>query len=130
MELLDTAMEQEKISVDMSTLNPEDIERFKALFTSVDVDQSGSISNDELQGLFKSLEITATPEEIEKLIRTVDIDHSGNLSFDEFVTMICLMAANEEEEKEQHRENLRVVFDSVGKLYILLLTHSLCPPAW
>jgi Ca2+-binding EF-hand superfamily protein len=79
------------------------------------VDQSGEISNDELQGLFKTLEITATPEEIEKLIRTVDIDHSGNLSFDEFVTMICLMAANEDKEKEQHRENLRVVFDSVGK---------------
>jgi hypothetical protein len=35
MELLEATMEQEKVSVDMSTLDSEDIERFKALFTSV-----------------------------------------------------------------------------------------------
>jgi hypothetical protein len=57
----------------------------------------------------------ATSEEIDRLIRTVDIDKSGTLSFEEFVTMVCLMAANEEKEREQHRANLRVVFDSVGE---------------
>ena len=37
MELLDAALEQEKVSVDMSTLDPESIERFKELFTSAGI---------------------------------------------------------------------------------------------
>lgn len=86
-----------------------------------DLDNSGTITHDELTSLFKSLELEATDEEIHSLIEVVDVDHSGTLNFEEFVTMICLIAANEDKEKEQQHAHLRAVFDSVGK-------HDLFPP--
>lgn len=81
-----------------------------------DEDNSGTITHNELKILFKSLEIEATDEEIQSLIQVVDVDQSGSLSFEEFVTMICLMAANEDKQKEQDHANLRAVFDSVGMI--------------
>jgi hypothetical protein len=132
--LVEATLAAETVSVDMSTLATEDIDRFRTIFdavglyfflvtsstqnallSSTDVDHSGTITNDELQGLFKILEMEVTDEEIDRLVRIVDVDRSGTLSFHEFVTMVCVMAANEEKEKEEHRSNLRVVFDSVGE---------------
>ena len=93
----------------------------------LDVDNSGTISNDELKSLFTFLEIQTTDEELNKIIELVDVDRSGTLSFEEFVTLIHLLnSANEEEEegnndsdREAHLRNLKLIFDTVGMRFLI-----------
>lgn len=105
------AVDIEPVSVDLATVPPENLERFRAVFTQVDTDGNGTIDISELKILFSLLGITCSDEELSHLIKIVDVDHSGSLSFEEFVTLICLLA--DAHAKAQHRADLKLVFDSV-----------------
>jgi calmodulin len=83
--------ESETVSVDKSQFSEEQIAKFREVFSAVDTDNSGSVSNSELQNLFSQLGYDVTPEIIAELISKVDVDGSQNLSFDEFVTLLVLV---------------------------------------
>lgn len=63
-------------------------EEVQKVFEYFDKDQSGSISRDELEQVFKALGKTCTPGEFETILSKVDNDHSGKLNIDEFERIV------------------------------------------
>ena len=53
----------------------------------MDLDNSGSISADELQLPLLGLGLVDSIEEVEDLIRPFDADGSGEIEFDEFINI-------------------------------------------
>lgn len=51
-------------------------------------DKSGSISVDEMEQIFKTLDIQASREEINLVIKEMDIDGDGEISFEEFAKVM------------------------------------------
>lgn len=70
------------------TLPPEDVVRIRGLFNAIDVDNSGSVSAGELDGVFKILGAKPNPQELEEALAEVDIDGSGMLGWPEFLFLM------------------------------------------
>jgi calmodulin len=71
-----------------SSLTPEQIAEFREAFALFDKNGDGTIEANELYEVMKSINLSATKEEIDDMIREVDTDGDGNISFDEFVVMM------------------------------------------
>ena len=71
-----------------SGLTQAQIDEFKEAFQLFDKNGDGTIQANELIEVMKSINITATTEEILDMIKDVDTDGDGNISFDEFVVMM------------------------------------------
>ena len=56
-------------------------------FDMYDVDNSGTISADELQAAFQSLGFSFTPTQFNKIFKQIDEDESGFVDFREYATM-------------------------------------------
>jgi glycerol-3-phosphate dehydrogenase len=72
---------------------PGELERFKKIFNSFDVDHDGHITQKDLAKAFKALDIKFKQEDIQKLIDEVDFDKNGAIEFNEFVQ--CLAAVKD-----------------------------------
>jgi hypothetical protein len=56
------------------------------VFNSIDIDDSGTICEDELKELLNSLGMVASHDEVSALFKTLDVDGSGSICFEEFTT--------------------------------------------
>ncbi|KAI1102997.1 EF-hand [Jackrogersella minutella] len=70
-------------------ISPEEIQVFKELFDSYDVDKGGNISVEEFAKVMSQSPGKApTKEEVEQIVREVDLDGDGTINFNEFITMM------------------------------------------
>jgi len=72
----------------------ENVNEAMTLFHEIDVDGSGELDNEELNGLLVSLGLNLDEERINDIIRTYDIDGGGTIGMDEFLYFL----------KEQNKE--------------------------
>ena len=84
-----------------SRLSEEEIKKIKAIFQSIDVDNDGKLSLEEMK---KAVSLTdgMKIEDIEKLFKSIDTDNSGNIEYTEFISA-CIdknLYMNEEKLKE------------------------------
>ncbi|XP_071448736.1 calmodulin-like [Hetaerina americana] len=97
------------------------MKEFRDAFRLFDKDGDGSITQEELGRVMRSLGQFATEEELQQMLTEVDIDGDGNFSFDEFVEIVSNMgtAADKtaDEEEKELRDAFRV-FDKHNRGYI------------
>ncbi|XP_031554593.1 calmodulin-like protein 12 [Actinia tenebrosa] len=93
-------------------LTEEQVHELQEAFSLFDKDGSGTISNEELEVVMKSLGQNPTDEELQKMIREVDADGNGEVDFEEFLVMMKNQMQNRDADAEM-REAFRV-FDRNG----------------
>ncbi|KAI0836951.1 EF-hand [Hypoxylon sp. FL0890] len=70
-------------------LSQEEIQVFKELFDSYDVDKGGNISVEEFAKVMSQSPGKApTQAEVEQIVKEVDLDGDGTINFNEFITMM------------------------------------------
>jgi len=90
----------------------EQIAEFKEAFSLFDRDRDGTIDNEELGTVLRSLGNQPTDEEVEDMIREADKDGNGTIDFAEFIEMMPTQERDENAEEEM-LEAFRV-FDTDG----------------
>ncbi|GAQ88622.1 Serine Threonine protein kinase [Klebsormidium nitens] len=75
-----------------NSLSEEEISGLRAMFQSLDTDNSGAITFEELKTGLKKLGSNLAEEEVRKLMEAADADNSGTLDYQEFVA--ATMAAS------------------------------------
>jgi Ca2+-binding EF-hand superfamily protein len=61
-------------------MSAEDEKSYRALFDSLDVDKSGTISGEELKKLMKT-DTSLTEADIKNLLKEADVDGDGQVNF-------------------------------------------------
>jgi Ca2+-binding EF-hand superfamily protein len=61
----------------------------KAAFDTIDVDESGSLDDEELKEAFVAIGVKMTAKEVRKMRKNIDIDNDGVLDKDEFIIAIA-----------------------------------------
>ena len=79
---------EETIVPDSVSFTKEQIEEMKGLFLQFDGDLSCSVDVEELEQVFKHLEIKLTPIQLRAVMAAADSDGSGEIDFDEFVVVM------------------------------------------
>jgi len=93
-------------------LTEDQIHELREAFSLFDKDGSGTISNDELEVVMKSLGQNPTQGELKQMIQEVDVDGNGEVDFDEFLLMMKKQMQARDVDSEM-REAFRV-FDRNG----------------
>mmetsp|Transcript_44859 Transcript_44859/g.71619 ORF Transcript_44859/g.71619 Transcript_44859/m.71619 type:complete len:205 (+) Transcript_44859:71-685(+) len=96
----------------LENLTEEQIEEFKEAFRLFDKDGSGTISNDELGTVMRSLGQNPSDQELTDLVEEVDIDGNGEIDFQEFLLMMA-KKMNAVDSEQEIREAFKV-FDKEG----------------
>lgn len=65
-------------------------EQLGAVFLSLDQNDDGFISNEDIKRALKNLNVTATDEDIERLMRRADLNNDGKIGFSEFQEFLLL----------------------------------------
>mmetsp|Transcript_1314 Transcript_1314/g.2033 ORF Transcript_1314/g.2033 Transcript_1314/m.2033 type:complete len:149 (+) Transcript_1314:117-563(+) len=78
----------------------EELAEFKEAFSLFDRDGDGTIDNDELGTVMRSLGHQPTEEEIEDMIREADKDGNGTIDFSEFIEMMPRQEKDDNAEEE------------------------------
>lgn len=94
---------------------------FREAFRLFDKDGDGSITQEELGRVMRSLGQFAREEELEQMLHEVDINGDGCFSFEEFVEIVSNMGATAEKTAAQEEKELRDafrVFDKHNRGYI------------
>ncbi|XP_034236966.1 calmodulin-like [Thrips palmi] len=101
------------------------MKEFREAFSLFDKDGDGSITQEELGRVMRSLGQFAREEELHDMLREVDIDGDGCFSFEEFVEIVSNMGANSsdsapsaDQEEKELRDAFRV-FDKHNRGYIV-----------
>jgi len=68
-----------------SRLSEEEIQKIKAMFESIDIDNDGKLSLEEMKKAV-SLSDGMKPEYIEQIFKSIDTDNSGNIEYTEFIS--------------------------------------------
>ena len=68
-----------------SRLSEEEIQKIKAIFESIDIDNDGKLSLEEMKKAV-SLSDGMKPEYIEQIFKSIDTDNSGNIEYTEFIS--------------------------------------------
>ena len=97
-----------------SRLSEEEIKKIKAIFQSIDVDNDGKLSLEEMKKAV-SLADGIKMENIEELFKSIDTDNSGNIEYTEFIS------ASIEKNVYLNKEKLKDAFklfdaDNSGKI--------------
>merc|ERR1712226_746008 len=97
------------------------LQRLDAVGTTLDAfnafcDAAGSVSSDQVSGIFRTFGQNPSNAEIQDLVAKVDMDGSGMLNFPEFLAMMGYKAEGENAEDEI-REAFQV-FDGDGNGFI------------
>ncbi|XP_009638049.1 plastin-1 isoform X1 [Egretta garzetta] len=76
----------------ITTISREELEELKEAFSKIDIDNSGYVSDYELQDLFKEANLPLpgyrVREIVEKIIAVTDSNKDGKINFEEFVSII------------------------------------------
>ncbi|XP_026557352.1 plastin-1 [Pseudonaja textilis] len=76
----------------VTTISREELEELKGAFNKIDIDNSGYVSDYELQDLFKEASLPLpgykVREIVEKIIAVTDSNKDGKINFEEFVSVI------------------------------------------
>ncbi|XP_068262491.1 plastin-1 [Nyctibius grandis] len=76
----------------ITTISREELEELREAFSKIDVDNSGYVSDYELQDLFKEASLPLpgykVREIVEKIIAVTDSNKDGRINFEEFVSII------------------------------------------
>ena len=78
-------------------LNAKEVAKAKELFSKYDVDNSDSVSKDELRNLLRELNLRLDDERYERYVerywKEADTDVSGTISLDEFLVLYAKVFA-------------------------------------
>ncbi|NXG60477.1 PLSI protein, partial [Hemiprocne comata] len=76
----------------ITTISREELEELREAFSKIDIDNSGYVSDYELQDLFKEASLPLpgykVREIVEKIIAVTDTNKDGRINFEEFVSII------------------------------------------
>ncbi|XP_065496189.1 plastin-1 [Caloenas nicobarica] len=76
----------------ITTISREELDELREAFSKIDIDNSGYVSDYELQDLFKEASLPLpgykVREIVEKIIAVTDSNKDGRISFEEFVSVI------------------------------------------
>ncbi|XP_065530992.1 plastin-1 [Lathamus discolor] len=76
----------------ITTISREELEELREAFSKIDIDNSGYVSDYELQDLFKEASVPLpgykVREIVEKIIAVTDTNKDGRIDFEEFVSII------------------------------------------
>ncbi|KGL79831.1 Plastin-1 [Tinamus guttatus] len=76
----------------VTTISREELEELREAFSKIDIDNSGYVSDYELQDLFKEASLPLpgykVREIVEKIIAVTDSNKDGKINFEEFVSII------------------------------------------
>lgn len=70
----------------------EALEKLRAAFRNVDLDDGGSITADELFAAFRKLGRNLSKQQVRELAKTVDQDESGEIEFEEFCLLEIMLS--------------------------------------
>ncbi|ETE60102.1 Plastin-1, partial [Ophiophagus hannah] len=80
-----------KMENNVTTISREELEELKEAFSKIDIDNSGYVSDYELQDLFKEASLPLpgykVREIVEKIIAVADSNKDGKINFEEFVSV-------------------------------------------
>ena len=68
---------------------PEEMERYKQIFQSMDYDNDGAISQHDFEKILKKAGLAMKPEEMKAVIAEVDLNKSGTIEFNEFLMVLA-----------------------------------------
>merc|ERR1711988_1843530 len=89
-------------------------------FYSIDTDQSGSISMNELKGMWHQMGVELEEEVLNAMFAEADVDQSGKITLAEFLSSTCMwISANEAAEAFAGISALRNSFDHVSRAFNL-----------
>jgi len=97
-----------------ASLSPEQLKEFRDAFKIFDVDNSETITTDELLLVMKNLGMMATKEEVKEMLSEVDEDGSGEIDFEEFAE---LMVKQMKQGSEQEVREAFKAYDTDNKGY-------------
>lgn len=78
-------MKKEAMRVIAQHMPVDEIAGLQAIFQSIDADNSGTITADELREALKTKGDALGTEELQKLLQLIDVDASGVIDYDEFL---------------------------------------------
>ena len=90
-------------------LTNDDLTTLQETFSMFDKDGGGTISTEELHGIFKQLGTDVSKADVVSLIKSVDINNDGEMDFNEFVSMMKKMPDTTNELRDAFQ-----VFDADG----------------
>ncbi|XP_075218781.1 uncharacterized protein LOC142323260 isoform X2 [Lycorma delicatula] len=102
-------------------LSKTQMQEFREAFRLFDKDGDGSITQEELGRVMRSLGQFAREEELQQMLQEIDIDGDGYFSFEEFVEIVSNMGATTERTADQEEKELRDafrIFDKHNRGYI------------
>lgn len=63
----------------------------RTAFAAIDIDNSGSISADEIQGLLDRMNMSCSPERRDTILKVLDADGDGTVSYEEYRNFFALL---------------------------------------
>lgn len=68
-------------------IKDEDIHKIREEFALFDVDESGSITTNELRNIYNALGHDFTEKELEEMMNDIDLNQDGYITFHEFLSL-------------------------------------------
>jgi len=72
----------------LETITSEVIKKMRNIFNKYDKDDSGYLSEGELQRFFKSMETYFTKSELNEAMYIIDTNNDGKVNFEEFIRFV------------------------------------------
>lgn len=80
-------------------LSAKEVDQFRQIFQSLDLNNDGSVSMPELDRILQRLGFVLKPKQLKSAVRDFDIDESGEVDFEEFCAMMCRMCRKRRQRK-------------------------------
>ena len=77
----------------------KDLEKLKNFFMQLDVDNSGTLTRDEIEKAFKEIDIGITEEELKQIWEGLDFHQDGQINYSEFLAAMVSSFNFQKEEK-------------------------------
>lgn len=101
-----------------STLQPEQIQQLRDIFSRFDMDSDGSLTHLELAALLRALGLKPTGDQIHWLLDNMDSNGNGSIEFDELIDAVLpAMTPQTQVDQDQLMEVFRS-FDRDGNGFI------------
>ncbi|XP_070609459.1 plastin-1 [Erythrolamprus reginae] len=102
----------------ITTISREELEELKEAFSKIDIDNSGYVSDYELQDLFKEASLPLpgykVREIVEKIIAVTDSNKDGKINFEEFVSVIQELKSKEISKSFRKSINKKLGITAIG----------------
>ncbi|XP_052542725.1 plastin-1 [Tympanuchus pallidicinctus] len=102
----------------VTTISREELEELREAFNKIDIDNSGYVSDYELQDLFKEASLPLpgykVREIIEKIFAVTDSNKDGKINFEEFVSLIQELKSKDVSKSYRKSINKKVGITALG----------------